>query len=72
MAQRRTEVGDFVVGDDGLGYADIGEEDEWQRHEEGDSEDDDEAAIEARRKKAAKMARGRNSSDFRGASKIVF
>ena len=29
VAKRRAENGDFVVGEENLGYADIGEEEEW-------------------------------------------
>eukprot|EP00850_Spirogloea_muscicola_P002464 SM000009S23593 [mRNA] locus=s9:972011:982036:- [translate_table: standard] len=39
VARRRQAAGGFVVGDDGLGYADIGEEDEWDRAR-GDAEED--------------------------------
>lgn len=40
--KRREEVKNFVVVDDGLGYVDIGEEEDWNVDQYcGDSEDDD-------------------------------
>lgn len=55
VAQKRAEAGDFVVGDEALGYNDIGEDD-WHRYEEAEDESDDEDMSESRQKKAKKIA----------------
>eukprot|EP00897_Mesotaenium_endlicherianum_P001393 jgi/Mesen1/1281/ME000013S00772 len=41
VAKRRKEGGGFVVGDEGLGYTDIGEEEEWNQADANCSDDDD-------------------------------
>lgn len=42
VVKRREEVKNFVVADDGLGYADIGEEEDWNVDQySGGSEDED-------------------------------
>lgn len=58
VAQKRAEAGDFVVGDEELGYNDIGEDD-WHRYEEAQDDSDDEDLSESRQKKAKKIAAAR-------------
>ena len=60
VAKRRAENGDFVVGEENLGYADIGEEEEWNV---GGHDDDDVEEGGGPRKK------GRAAQDLGGVCK---
>ncbi|GFR41814.1 hypothetical protein Agub_g2584, partial [Astrephomene gubernaculifera] len=42
IVKKRRDAGDFIVDDDGAGYADIGEDDYWNERPDGDEGDEDE------------------------------
>lgn len=53
VVKRREEVKNFVVADDGLGYADIGEEEDWNVDQySGESEDEDGGTGKKKKKNA--------------------
>lgn len=53
VVKRREEAKNFVVADDGLGYADVGEEEDWNVDQySGESEDED-GGIGKKKKKNA-------------------
>lgn len=45
-----TSAGDFIVDDDGMGYADIGEEEDWGRADEKSPKEADGNATSKKRK----------------------
>lgn len=53
VAKRREEVKNFVVEDDGLGYADIGEEEDWNEDKYIDESDEEDGTGKKKKKKNA-------------------
>lgn len=53
VAKRREEVKNFVVEDDGLGYADIGEEEDWNEDKYVDESDEEDGTGKKKKKKNA-------------------
>lgn len=51
VVKRREEVKNFVVADDGLGYADIGEEEDWNVDQYSDESEDEDGATGKKKKK---------------------
>ena len=43
-------TGDFIVDDDGMGYADIGEEEDWGRSDQKDVKETDDHQTSKKRK----------------------
>lgn len=52
VAKRREEVKNFVVEDDGLGYADIGEEEDWNEDKYIDESDEEDGTGKKKKKNA--------------------
>lgn len=52
VAKRREEVKNFVVEDDGLGYADIGEEEDWNEDKYVDESDEEDGTGKKKKKNA--------------------
>jgi len=51
VIKRREEVKNFVVADDGLGYADIGEEEDWNVDQYSDESEDEDGGTGKKKKK---------------------
>lgn len=51
VSKRREEANSFVVADDGLGYADLGEEEEWDVDRYGDESEDEDGVTGKKKKK---------------------
>ena len=52
VIKRREEVKNFVVADDGLGYADVGEEEDWNVDQYGSESDDEDGGAGKKKKNA--------------------
>jgi hypothetical protein len=55
VLKRREEVKNFVVADDGLGYADVGEEENWNVDQYSGESDDDDGGTGKKKNASGKM-----------------